>query len=273
MCAPIGVCARTENPGKGGYATSVVNAWRASTPSIYPALILRKLLASSTYAVHRTLLAIKQRLETLQNQQIDDAGFISKLIEDDDLEADYLEELDSDTVEDAEQPIDKEQLNNEILELQSLIEQAEKINDDSKAKALLIALNQGFEQMAVMDAPRKAVIFTESKRTQEYLFNYLTANQYQDKLITFSGTNNSPEVTHVYQQWLKENKGSDKITGSPQIDRRTALIDHFQHHAEIMIATEAAAEGVNLQFCSLLINYDLPWNPQRIEQRIGRCHR
>ena len=127
--------------------------------------------------------------------------------------------------------------------------------------------------MAAMDAPRKAVIFTESKRTQEYLQNYLAANHYADKLVTFSGTNNSPETTRIYQQWLEEYQGSDKITGSPQIDRRTALIDHFQHHAEIMIATEAGAEGVNLQFCSLVINYDLPWNPQRVEQRIGRCHR
>src|SRR5699024_9085443 len=52
-----------------------------------------------------------------------------------------------------------------------------------------------------------------------------------------------------------------------------SLIEYFQDEAEIMIATESAAEGVNLQFCSLVINYDLPWNPQRIEQRIGRCHR
>jgi hypothetical protein len=50
-------------------------------------------------------------------------------------------------------------------------------------------------------------------------------------------------------------------------------VDYFKSDAEIMIATEAAAEGINLQFCSLVINYDLPWNPQRIEQRIGRCHR
>ncbi len=50
-------------------------------------------------------------------------------------------------------------------------------------------------------------------------------------------------------------------------------MEHFRDSADILIATEAAAEGVNLQFCSLVVNYDLPWNPQRIEQRIGRCHR
>jgi len=51
------------------------------------------------------------------------------------------------------------------------------------------------------------------------------------------------------------------------------LVEYFRDEAVIMIATEAGAEGINLQFCSLVVNYDLPWNPQRIEQRIGRCHR
>ncbi len=54
---------------------------------------------------------------------------------------------------------------------------------------------------------------------------------------------------------------------------RAALVEHFRDNAAILIATEAAAEGINLQFCNLVVNYDLPWNPQRIEQRIGRCHR
>ena len=54
---------------------------------------------------------------------------------------------------------------------------------------------------------------------------------------------------------------------------RSALVDYFREEGRIMIATEAGAEGLNLQFCSLVVNYDLPWNPQRIEQRIGRCHR
>src|SRR5881398_48213 len=54
---------------------------------------------------------------------------------------------------------------------------------------------------------------------------------------------------------------------------RSALVDYFREEGRIMIATEAGAEGINLQFCSTVVNYDLPWNPQRIEQRIGRCHR
>lgn len=63
------------------------------------------------------------------------------------------------------------------------------------------------------------------------------------------------------------------MTGSRTADMRAALVDYFREQASIMIATEAAAEGINLQFCSMVVNYDLPWNPQRIEQRIGRCHR
>ena len=63
------------------------------------------------------------------------------------------------------------------------------------------------------------------------------------------------------------------MTGSRTADMRSALVDYFREQGRIMIATEAGAEGINLQFCSLVVNYDLPWNPQRIEQRIGRCHR
>lgn len=63
------------------------------------------------------------------------------------------------------------------------------------------------------------------------------------------------------------------MTGSRSADMRSAVVDYFKEQGQIMIATEAGAEGINLQFCSLVVNYDLPWNPQRIEQRIGRCHR
>ena len=127
--------------------------------------------------------------------------------------------------------------------------------------------------MAITGAQRKALIFTESRRTQIYLKDYLEANGYAGQVVQFSGTNNSPEATAIYENWLTANQGTGRIAGSRDIDIRTALIEHFRDHASIMIATEAAAEGVNIQFCSLVINYDLPWNPQRVEQRIGRCHR
>jgi len=236
-------------------------------------LILRKLLASSSYAVLNTLQTMKNRLLALQTGSPEVIDIITTLVEDDDLEQEYLEEVNISSDSVAENDIDQGLLAEEIAELELYIQQAQAIKTDSKTTALLKALTQGFSKMADMGAPRKAIIFTESRRTQEYLAAYLKANGFAEQLVTFSGSNNDPEATRIYRQWLIESEGSDKISGSPQIDRRTALIDHFRNYAEVMIATEAAAEGVNLQFCSLLINYDLPWNPQRIEQRIGRCHR
>ena len=89
--------------------------------------------------------------------------------------------------------------------------------------------------------------------------------------MLFNGTNSDPKSKRIYDNWRANNPS--RITASKTADMRTALVEHFRDDAQIMIATEAAAEGINLQFCSLVVNYDLPWNPQRIEQRIGRCHR
>ena len=249
-------------------------------------LIARKLLASSPYAIINTLETIKARIKMLRDnveENFDDESFLESIVEEDDLETDCLEfsfeGIDDETVSTPiEQKIEK--INEEIKILEEFITRAYSIKNDTKVKALMQALDTGFKHMANIksieteeSAPKKAIIFTESRRTQEYLAKYLSQNGYNDKIVTFSGSNNSPEATKIYQAWLKKNKGSSSVTGSSQVDRRTALIDYFRDEAEILIATEAAAEGVNLQFCALVINYDLPWNPQRIEQRIGRCHR
>lgn len=254
-------------------------------------LILRKLLASSSHAVAATLVIIRERL---QNQlaagatEDDGTALVEQLIAEDDLEQDYLEEEASEdeeasaalvpaSVEGGKANATRILISTEIEELTAFIDAAQALKTDTKAQALLKALTLGFGKMAELRAPRKAIVFTESKRTQEYLHRFLSANGYTGKLVLFSGTNSHEESTAIYQRWLEEFKGTDRVTGSPQVDRRTALIDHFRKSdgtgAEIMIATEAAAEGVNLQFCALIINYDLPWNPQRVEQRIGRCHR
>lgn len=261
------------------------------------ALILRKLLASSSHAVAATLVTIRERLRgllTADKAEDDGSQLVEQLIAEDDLEQDYLEEEACEAEDDAEdltpQPAEgsrpdpskdsqtvRAAITAEIEELTAFVDAAQALQTDTKAQALLKALALGFGKMAELKAPRKAIIFTESKRTQEYLHRFLSANGYAGKLVLFSGTNNHEDSTAIYQRWLDEHKGTDRVTGSPQVDRRTALIDHFRKDdgagAEIMIATEAAAEGVNLQFCALIINYDLPWNPQRVEQRIGRCHR
>lgn len=237
-------------------------------------LVLRKLLASSTEAVLATLQGMRARLQALLNEQSIDEDWLGKLLDDEDLESDLVDELEAeDEASGAPAAVDLALLKSEIAELDHYIDLASKVREDQKSHALLRALDQGFERMGQMGAARKAVIFTESRRTQEYLARFLEAHGHAGKVVTFSGQNHGAGSNGIYQRWLARHVGSDRVTGSPAVDRRTALIDHFREQADILIATEAAAEGVNLQFCSLVVNYDLPWNPQRVEQRIGRCHR
>lgn len=150
---------------------------------------------------------------------------------------------------------------------------AEGIRTNAKGSALLQALRVAFDKAAELGAQRKAVVFTESRRTQQYLFEILSANGYTGQLVLINGSNADPESKRIYDAWHERHKGQATISGSRLIDMKAAIMEHFRDTATIMIATEAAAEGVNLQFCSLVVNYDLPWNPQRVEQRIGRCHR
>jgi len=238
-------------------------------------LIIRKLLASSSFAVAGTLRTMRARLEgMLEDLPQDDDEFVNSLILSDELDEDVLDEI-QDVVEsdDDEPTIDKEKLKDEIEELGQYIEMANAIKTDTKSHALLTALEVGFESMATMGANKKALIFTESRRTQIYLKNFLDENGYKGKISLFNGSNNDQDSKRIYENWVKENSLNGRSSGTRSVDIRTALTENFRDESEIMIATEAAAEGINLQFCSLVVNYDLPWNPQRVEQRIGRCHR
>ena len=243
------------------------------------ALILRKLLASSPQAVLGTLKAILLRLQNLQQleqNQDEPLSEIEALFDGEELTTEDVEadELDAEEIAvSVSDELNQAALQAEITEIEGFIRLAEGLQQDSKILALLTALQTGFAEMAKLGANQKAIIFTESVRTQKYLFDFLTQNGYADNVVLFSGTNNDPNSVTIYQDWLIRHQGTEKITGSAEVDKRSALIEHFKEKAQIMIATEAASEGVNLQFCSLLINYDLPWNPQRVEQRIGRCHR
>ncbi len=242
------------------------------------ALILRKLLASSSHAIAATLDALRLRLEALRDEQLQsDPELTERLIEDEEIEDELLDEiLAEDDVAETQAPppaIDRQKLREEIATLKRLADWARSIGIDTKTRTLLQALEIGFEKLASIGASRKAVIFTESRRTQEYLKTFLESHGYRGQVVLFNGTNSGPEATAVYERWVAANRDTGRASGSRAVDVRTALIEHFRDNATIMIATEAAAEGVNLQFCSLVVNYDLPWNPQRIEQRIGRCHR
>lgn len=240
-------------------------------------IILFKSLASSPQALASTLRMMRQRLIDLRDGLTEEGNdrFLASLEEDDfDVEA-MLDQIDLDDEgsEDSNRPIEGRLLTMELAEVEALIERAERITADSKSKALITALDIAFARLEELGAARKALIFTESRKTQDFLADYLEANGYAGKVVVYNGTNGHASAKQAYERYTTKHAGTDTLTGSRPVDIRSALIEDFRERGEILLGTEAAAEGVNLQFCSLVVNYDLPWNPQRIEQRIGRCHR
>lgn len=241
-------------------------------------LILRRLLASSTFAISGTLEGLANKLEGIvKESETNNAEEVFAL--DFEIYDEIKDEWESE--EDEEQEKEKktftqqdiENIRTEIDSLKEFEKLAKSIRLNSKGEKLFTALDKGFNEMARLGAPKKAIIFTESTRTQLYLRNILEVRGYADKVVLFNGSNTDEKSRKIYADWVSRHKKTDKVTGSRTADMRAALVDYFRDEATIMIATEAAAEGINLQFCSMVINYDMPWNPQRIEQRIGRCHR
>lgn len=249
-------------------------------------MILRKLLASSSFAIASTLDKLVYKLDQLildtkakiPSQEGDTVGIEQNFESFEEVSDEWIDDEEKEDNDDEKEQgeLTKEDIvlmEQEKADLEKFRNLAQKIYTNSKGDALLIALKKGFEMTAELGAKKKAIIFTESTITQRYLVETLLADTYKDKIVLFNGSNNDEKSKEIYKNWLTKNKDTDKVTGSKTADTRAALIEYFRDEAEIMIATEAGAEGVNLQFCSLVINYDLPWNPQRIEQRIGRCHR
>lgn len=237
-------------------------------------LVLWKLLASSTHAIAGALETMAKRLQGVLDETTEVPDLTEELDEDYeslDETADEWNDQGSDVA--APSRLERDAIAEEIEELRRFKTLATSIQDNAKGKALLTALDRAFAELDRLGAARKAIIFTESKRTQEYLLNLLADTPYGDGIVLFNGTNSDQRAQAIYKDWLKRHEGTDRITGSKTADTRAALVEHFKERGKVMIATEAGAEGINLQFCSLVINYDLPWNPQRIEQRIGRCHR
>ncbi|WP_295390483.1 SNF2-related protein [uncultured Thiodictyon sp.] len=236
-------------------------------------LVLRKLLASSTFAIAGALTTIANRLRTKAG--VSPPGKPQDAALDQDYEA--LDETAEEWTDDApSEPLtetDRAALQREIADLESFARLATSIEHNAKGTALLKALGVAFVKARTLGAAQKAIIFTESRRTQSYLLRLLADSPYQEGIVLFNGSNTDERSRLVYAEWLERHRGTDRVSGSRTADMRSALVDYFRDQGRIMIATEAGAEGINLQFCSLVVNYDLPWNPQRIEQRIGRCHR
>ncbi len=236
-------------------------------------LVLRKLLASSTFAIAGALDTLIVRLKDKIAKQAPPPLEESL---DEDYEA--LDETAEEWEDDPAQPEllsaeDVAALKREIVDLEEFRDLAVSITRNAKGDALLSALDRAFAEADRLGAARKAIIFTESRRTQEYLLRVLADSPHGDGVVLFNGSNTDQRSRDLYAAWLERHAGTDRVTGSRTADMRSAIVDYFREEGRIMIATEAGAEGINLQFCSLVVNYDLPWNPQRIEQRIGRCHR
>ncbi len=210
-------------------------------------LVYRKLLASSTFAIAPTLEKLADGLEeklkaaTLGQQA-------ARLFEPEEAKdfSEEAEEWNDDAA--GPRPGALKAMEREVWELRQFAERAKRLAVNAKGEALKRALDRVFTVARAHQWPEKAVVFTESKRTLEYLADLLGSHGWAGRICKLTGDAGTPEA-------------------------RAALVDEFRERGQILLSTEAGAEGLNLQFCNLVVNYDLPWNPQRVEQRIGRCHR
>ena len=234
-------------------------------------LVIRKLLASSSFALIDTFEILKNRLDKLYK-----GTKSAKAQEGFDLFWDFVEdEIDETGFEDTDDEdiaIQKQSIQDELEIVQRIIDTANSIHSNAKVKALKTALHTAFERQAAEDIVQKVVVFTESKRTQKYIAGELRKAGYnQDDILLFNGDFDDTMTKEIYRTWKIKNYG--KTNYGRSVEYKHAIVDYFKDYAKVLIVTDAGSEGLNLQFCNTVINYDLPWNPQKIEQRIGRCHR
>lgn len=225
----------------------------------------QKILGSSTYAIAQTLDTSIETLKRRHRASLTDVA---------DIETQDEWTEDADEEDEEEVPVDPVKLQAEIAELTMLRDLARSIGANAKGEKLVATLpTKILDEIEKKGGARKAVIFTESVRTQRYLRDLLAAHGFAGQIAIMNGANNDLESKAIYEEWRRRHAGTDVISSSKSADMKAAIVEAFRDEKTILIATESGAEGINLQFCSVVINFDLPWNPQRIEQRIGRCHR
>lgn len=234
--------------------------------------VIRKLLASSSVAVAETFEVLKKRLlvlkETTREETVSESlDYFFAFLDDD---------LDEDNEPEQRQELYTRELVNEFIqheidEVDAIIKKANSITHNAKATALQTAIAQAFEIQKKDNTNNKVVIFTESVRTQQYLFEILSENGYKDEILMFNGSPSDQTTKKIFKAWKARNYG--KSFGSRSVEIKNAIVEAFRDDYKILLVTDSGSEGLNLQFCNTIINYDLPWNPQKIEQRIGRCHR
>jgi Helicase conserved C-terminal domain/SNF2-related domain len=226
-------------------------------------------MASSIPALAASLQNVAARLRRLK------AGEHGPVATDDlrDLED---EEEDEGTSTERSRAADAGAVARELALVEDFVARARSLPHDAKARSFQDAIRVVLEFGREGRGSGKAVVFTESITTQEYLTRLLLDIGLSDEDVTlFRGTNDSERARQAYARWIDE-EGRNLPPGTRstrEVAVRLALVHEFRTRSKILVCTEAGAKGLNLQFCETVINYDLPWNPQRIEQRIGRCHR
>jgi len=208
-------------------------------------LILQRRLASSVRAVRKSLERRKNKLEELlkQGKIIQEVGYVTE---------ETLEDMpEEERWEKEEELLGKltssrtlEELKDEINKLEELIRLAKEV-EKKEIETKLNELRKVMEIEKLKEKNEKLLIFTESKDTLDYLV---------EKIREWGFS-----VTCIH--------------GGMNLDKRIQAEHEFREKAQIMVSTEAGGEGINLQFCWLMVNYDIPWNPNRLEQRMGRIHR
>jgi len=209
-------------------------------------LILQRRLASSLRSVRRSLERRKERLEELLKlgKWLAERGTVDEEELEDAPEAERLKR-EEELVERLTAAETREELQAEINTLAELIRLAREA-ERHEVETKLIELRKVMEDEHLQRTGEKLLVFTESRETLEYLAEKLKGWGYS--VVTLHGGMN--------------------------LDARIRAEHEFHgERAQVMVSTEAGGEGINLQFCSLMVNYDIPWNPNRLEQRMGRIHR
>ena len=228
-------------------------------------------MASSIPALAASLENVAARLRRLAAGQGDASALAAEILRD--LEDE--EEIPEAPEINEPPPVDRTALAAELARVEDFVVRAKSLPHDAKARSFQEAIRVVLD-LGKNGGSGKAVVFTESITTQEYLRRQLLGMGLEDGDVTlFRGDNDHPRAHQALARWQQE-EGARLAPGSRlsrEVAVRLALVHEFRTRSKVLICTEAGAKGLNLQFCETVINYDLPWNPQRIEQRIGRCHR
>jgi superfamily II DNA or RNA helicase len=214
-----------------------------SQSTAFAMMLLQRRLSSSIEAIHLSLERRRDRLEDLMKNELKNYR-IASVADYEELTVEEQLEYESE-VEGATDALNLDELQMEIDELNRLLQKTAKLRSHGFEKKYLELENTLFGKNALLQQDEKILIFTESTDTLYSLEKRLLARV--------------PKIA--------------KITGKHTMEQRREQVEFFREHCQVMLATDAGGESINLQFCNQMINYDIPWNPNKLEQRMGRIHR